>query len=91
LFSTSYHLCAEFPTVAGLLSEAEVRVGGVRTGTVDEVRLPPRPGEKVVVSMSLDNSSRNLVKKDSMAAIETEGLLGNKYIAISFGSLICPT
>ena len=86
MFTHSYHLRAEFPTVSGLLSGAEVRVGGVRKGTVDEIRLPSRPGEKVLVLMSLDRSTRNLVKQDSMAAIETEGLLGNKFLAVSFGS-----
>lgn len=86
MFTHSYHLRAEFPTVSGLLGGAEVRLGGVRKGTVDEIRLPSRPGGKVLVVMSLDDSTRNLVKQDSMAAIETEGLLGNKFLAISFGS-----
>jgi hypothetical protein len=86
LFTTSYHLQAQFPTVSGLLNGAEVRIGGLRKGTVDEIRLPSRPGEKLVVSMSIDSSTRDLVKKDSIAAIETEGLLGNKFVAISFGS-----
>jgi phospholipid/cholesterol/gamma-HCH transport system substrate-binding protein len=86
MFTHTYHLRAEFPTVSGLLGGAEVRLGGVRKGTVDEIRLPLRPGGKVLVVMSLDDSTRNLVKQDSMAAIETEGLLGNKFLAISFGS-----
>ncbi len=86
MFTRSYHLRAEFPTVAGLLSGAEVRIGGVRKGTVEEIRLPSTPGGKVLVSMSLDSSTRNLVKQDSIAAIETEGLLGNKFLALSFGS-----
>jgi phospholipid/cholesterol/gamma-HCH transport system substrate-binding protein len=87
LFSNTYHLRTEFATVSGLLNGAEVRIGGARKGTVDEIRLPSRPGGKMAVSMSLDSSTRNLVKKASIAAIETEGLLGNKFIAISFGSL----
>jgi phospholipid/cholesterol/gamma-HCH transport system substrate-binding protein len=86
MFTHTYHLRAEFPTVSGLLGGAEVRLGGVRKGTVDEIHLPSRPGGKVLVVMSLDDSTRNLVKQDSMAAIETEGLLGNKFLAISFGS-----
>jgi phospholipid/cholesterol/gamma-HCH transport system substrate-binding protein len=86
LFTRSFYLRAEFATVSGLLRGAEVRIGGVRKGTVDEIRLPSRPGGKVLVVMSLDNSTRNLVKQDSVAAIETEGLLGNKFMALSFGS-----
>lgn len=90
MFTHSYRLRAEFPTVSGLLSGAEVRLGGVRKGTVDEIRLPDHPGGKVLVTVSLDSSTRNLVKQDSMAAIETEGLLGNKYLAVSFGSPEAP-
>ncbi len=86
MFTHSYHLRTEFPTVAGLLSGAEVRIGGVRKGTIDEIRLPSQPGGKVLVVMSLDDATRNLVKQDSLATIETEGLLGNKFLAISFGS-----
>ena len=86
LFSHSYRLRAQFHGVSGLLTGAEVRIGGVRKGTVDEIRLPSRPSEQVLVTMSLDRSTANLVKTDSLAAIETEGLLGNKYLAVSFGS-----
>lgn len=86
MFTRSYHLRAEFPTVSGLLGGAEVRIGGVRKGTIDEIRLPSQPGGKVLVVMSVDEATRNLVKQDSMATIETEGLLGNKFLAVSFGS-----
>jgi outer membrane protein OmpA-like peptidoglycan-associated protein len=36
--------------------------------------------------MDLDNSTHEIIKHDSVATIETAGLLGNQYIAISFGS-----
>lgn len=86
LFTRSYRLRAQFPSVSGLLTGAEVRVGGVRKGTVDTIQLPATPTDQVVVLMSLDRSTSGLVKADSRAAIETEGLLGNKYLAVSFGS-----
>jgi len=38
------------------------------------------------VVMKLDSRTRNILKKDSVAAINSEGLLGDKYIEISFGS-----
>lgn len=86
LFSKTYRLQSEFSTVSGLTTGAEVRIGGVRKGTVNEIRLPAQPDGKVIVSMSIDNSTSGLIRKDSIAAIETEGLLGNKFLAISFGS-----
>jgi phospholipid/cholesterol/gamma-HCH transport system substrate-binding protein len=86
LFTRSYRLRTRFPGVSGLLTGAEVRVGGVRKGTVAEIRLPATPTEQVLVTLSMDRSTAGLVKADSLAAIETEGLLGNKYLAVSFGS-----
>jgi len=86
LFTRTYRLQAAFDTVAGLDDGAVVRSGGVRVGTVDKIRMPRRPGEKVTVAMKLDKATREVIRKDSVATIETEGLLGGKYVAVSFGS-----
>ncbi len=86
LFSRTYHLKAPFDTVAGLDDGSVVRAGGVRIGTVDKIRMPRRSGDKVTVVMKLEQASREVIKKDSVASVETEGLLGAKYVSISFGS-----
>ena len=86
LFSSTYQLRAEFDNVAGLAAGANVQVGGVHSGTVHSITLPHSPGEKVMVVMDLDKSTHEIIKRDSMASIETEGVLGNQYLAISFGS-----
>jgi phospholipid/cholesterol/gamma-HCH transport system substrate-binding protein len=86
LFSSTYQLKAQFDNVAGLDAGGDVRVGGVHSGTVRSILLPHRPGEKVSVLMDLGKSTHEVIKQDSVASIETEGLLGNQYLAISFGS-----
>ncbi len=86
LFGSTYQLKAQFDNVAGLAAGANVLVGGVTSGTVASISLPHKPGEKVTVVMKLDSSTHEIIKQDSMASIETEGLLGNQYLAISFGS-----
>jgi len=91
LFSTTYRLQAPFDNVAGLGNGAEVRLGGVRVGTVDFIQLPGHAGEKVLVVMNLDSSTRKLIRKNSVVAIETEGLLGSKYVTITTGSQEAPT
>ena len=63
-----------------------MRVGGVHSGTVRNIVLPHRPGEKVTVFMDMGKSTHEIIKQDSVATIETEGLLGNQFLAISFGS-----
>jgi phospholipid/cholesterol/gamma-HCH transport system substrate-binding protein len=87
LFRPTYQLKAQFDDVAGLTDGADVQVGGVHSGTVQSITLPHKPGEKVTVLMDLDKSTHEIVKQDSMASIETEGLLGNQFLAISFGSV----
>jgi phospholipid/cholesterol/gamma-HCH transport system substrate-binding protein len=86
LFSSTYQLKAQFDNVAGLDAGGDVRVGGVHSGTVRNILLPHKPGEKVTVVMDLGKSTHEIIKRDSVASIETEGLLGNQYLAISFGS-----
>src|ERR1039458_7168347 len=86
LFSSTYQLKAQFDNVAGLDAGGDVRVGGVHSGTVRSIVLPHKPGDKVTVIMDLSRSTHEIIKQDSVATIETEGLLGNQYLAISFGS-----
>jgi phospholipid/cholesterol/gamma-HCH transport system substrate-binding protein len=86
LFSSTYRVKAQFANVVGLADGADVRVGGVHSGTVHSIELPHTAGGKVTVQMDLDNSTHEIIKQNSVASIETEGMLGNQYVAISFGS-----
>ena len=86
LFRSTYQLKAQFDNVAGLAEGADVQVGGVHSGTVTGIELPRKPGDEVTVVMELAKSTHEIVKRDSVASIQTEGLLGNQYMAISFGS-----
>jgi phospholipid/cholesterol/gamma-HCH transport system substrate-binding protein len=86
LFRSTYQLKAQFDNVAGLAEGADVQVGGVHSGTVTGIVLPDRPQGKVTVIMELTRSTHAIIKQDSVASIETEGILGNQYVAISFGS-----
>jgi phospholipid/cholesterol/gamma-HCH transport system substrate-binding protein len=86
LFRSTYQLKAQFDNVAGLAVGADVQVGGVHSGTVHSIALPHQPGDKVTVVMDLNKSTREIIKHDSVASIQTSGLLGNQYVAISFGS-----
>jgi len=86
LFTSTYKLKTQFDNVAGLAAGANVLVGGVVSGNVQAIMLPHNPTGKVIVVMELNKSTRDIVKKDSVASIETEGLLGNQYVALSFGS-----
>jgi phospholipid/cholesterol/gamma-HCH transport system substrate-binding protein len=90
LFSSTYQIETTFKNVSGLNEGAEVRVGGIQKGTVQKIRLPAQPVSDMTVEMALDSSTRKVVRQDSIASIQTEGLLGSKYIEISFGSESAP-
>ena len=86
LFKSTYRVKAEFQNVSGLSDGADVRVGGIHEGTVRKIDLPKRPGDKVTVEMDLQSATRDIVKKDSLADIKSEGLLGDKYVEVTFGT-----
>jgi phospholipid/cholesterol/gamma-HCH transport system substrate-binding protein len=86
-FGSNYLVRSDFDNVAGLNGGADVRVGGIRKGTVRSIQLPKAPDGKVVVAMDLAKETQAIVRQDSVASIQSEGLLGDKYVEISFGSV----
>jgi phospholipid/cholesterol/gamma-HCH transport system substrate-binding protein len=85
-FQHTYELKAEFQNVAGLNNGAEVRVGGIHTGTVRQISLPQNPDGKVTVIMDMAPQTRAVLRKDSVAAVRSEGLVGDQYVEVSFGT-----
>jgi phospholipid/cholesterol/gamma-HCH transport system substrate-binding protein len=85
-FTSTYRVNAYFQNVAGLTEGASVRVGGLHQGTMRHIVLPPRPDQKVRVEMDLAAPSRQVIKRDSVASIQTEGLVGDQYVEVTFGS-----
>src|SRR5271156_751636 len=83
LFQRTYRLEAQFQDVAGLDNGADVRVGGIHLGTEKYITLPDDPSGKLTVVMDMADSSKNIVRQNSVATIKTEGLLGNKYVEVS--------
>jgi len=72
-------LTARFDRIDGLVSGADVRLAGVKVGTVTATRIDPE-SFSAEVSMRIDRSLR--LPSDSSAEVTSEGLLGGKYISI---------
>lgn len=87
LFEPRYTIHAEFGEVGGLVEGATVRLAGVQIGRVTGVRLPPEPGGKVRVDLTIGRQFANRVRKDSVARLETQGLLGDKIVELSVGTV----
>ena len=90
MFKRTYRVNAEFQNVSGLNNGADVQVGGIHEGTVKYISLPSGPNGKLTVQMDMADPTKNIIHRDAVATIRTEGLLGNKYIEISFGSEKAP-
>ncbi len=80
-----YHVSAEFDNIGDLKAGSPVTIAGVRVGQVAAIRFDPKT-YKAVVSMRIDPQF-NQIPEDSFASIQTQGLLGGKYVGISPGGL----
>ena len=90
LFEPRFTIHADFTEVGGLVEGATVRLAGVQIGRVSGVSLPSEPGGKVRVDMTIARRFGDRVRKDSVARIETQGLLGDRIIELSVGSAAAP-
>ena len=81
LFSKSAEYYTEFAQVNALEAGAKVRVGGMDAGEIVEIRVPPGPGVKFRLKLRIVEKMFPVIRTDSIASIQTDGLLGNKYPA----------
>ena len=75
-------LSAEFSEIGGLKEQSPVVVSGVRVGRVKRIELTPDLHAMVV----LDVDRRYQLPTDTSAAIRTEGLLGQQFVALEPGA-----
>lgn len=77
-----YQITAKFGQVGGLAPGADVRVAGVKVGTVADVRLDPQT-YLAVTELALDGGVA--IPADSVAKVTSDGLLGGSHVAIAPG------
>jgi len=82
---SGYHVSAEFDNIGDLKVGAPVTMAGVRVGEVAGIRFDSKD-YKAVLTLRID-LQYNQIPEDSFASIETQGLLGGKYVGISPGGL----
>jgi phospholipid/cholesterol/gamma-HCH transport system substrate-binding protein len=74
-----YPLKARFPNAAGINVGSDVRVSGMKVGTVTAQTLDPE-SYQAIVTLAVDSKVK--LPLDSSAAITSEGLLGGSFIAL---------
>ena len=86
LLANTFALRSQFNNVGGLLPGSAVFYSGYSVGRVEAVNLPNAPGQPITVLMEIDEDVRPLIREDSRAAIQTDGLVGNVIVSLTPGS-----
>ena len=80
---SGYDIIAKFNRADGVSIGTDVRLSGIKVGTVSRMTLDPM-SYNAVVTISLDRSVQ--LPEDSSVRITSEGLLGNQYLSIEPGA-----
>jgi len=86
VFSRHEELYIEMANVDGLSPGTNVRVEGLNAGQVKNIGLPDHPSGKFRLKLQIADKVRSLIREDSVATVETDGLVGDKYLFIRNGS-----
>ena len=80
--SAGYRVSAEFENVEGVNVGTDIRMAGIKIGTVTAQALNP-DNFQAVVTMAIDSNIK--LADDTSAKVTSEGLLGAKFIALDAG------
>ena len=81
LFSRSLVIEADFRNVSGLLTGNNVRLGGITVGTVKKIQIVN--DSTIRVAMRLNTDAQPFVRRNAVATIGTDGLVGNTIINLT--------
>ncbi len=78
-----YSLIAKFDNIDGINAGSDIKISGVKIGTVAEQFLDEKT-YRATLKLVIDNEVK--LSSDSSAKISSEGLLGSKYLSIEPGA-----
>jgi len=79
---SGYPVIAKFNEVGALQKGDDVRIGGVKVGSVESIALDPKT-YRADVQLSISDDVK--IPADSSARVTSEGLMGGAYVAIDVG------
>ena len=79
---TSYAVTAKFNNVTGISAGTDVRLSGIKVGTVTGTELD-KVTYQAIVSMDIDNSVE--LADDTSIRVSSDGLLGGSFLALEPG------
>ncbi len=91
IFAETYSLRVFMERINGLHSGAPVWLSGVRVGSVTAIHFSESVTQRdIEIILDVDTKIQERIRKDSVARIGTMGLLGDKYVTITQGSISEP-
>jgi phospholipid/cholesterol/gamma-HCH transport system substrate-binding protein len=80
MFGNNYVLKTRFENVQGLVPGNNVRFAGIQAGTVKRIKI--LNDTVIEVTMIIDTKMKDVIRKNALASIGTDGLVGNKVVNI---------
>jgi phospholipid/cholesterol/gamma-HCH transport system substrate-binding protein len=79
---SGYDISVSFNEIGSLKTGDDVRIGGVKIGTVEAIRLDPAT-YRADVTLSIENDVK--IPTDTAARVSSESLMGGNYLALDVG------
>lgn len=83
-----YRVKVMFPTVSGLVPDASVQYAGIPVGKVEAIQLQEDSRWPVALTLAIEEGV--VIRQNAMFAINTSGLLGDKYVDVQPGTKDTP-
>lgn len=81
-----YTVSANFPLVDGVKAGTDVRLNGVKVGSIEGLKLNTDPGpNQFLVTVNMSIRPDIVLPDDTMAMVASESLLGGKYLSLEPG------
>lgn len=90
LLSRTRTINTEFYNVSGLLTGSNVQYQGYNVGRVERITLPSRAGGKIRVEMKINDAAAHLIRANTRAQIQSDGLVGNQIITLVANPVAAP-
>jgi phospholipid/cholesterol/gamma-HCH transport system substrate-binding protein len=85
-FRSQLTLFGKFTQVKGLHMGSEVSLSGLRVGVIKGLQITDPKTREITVEMSVSRNVQQYLRRDSVATVKTQGILGDRYIELSIGS-----
>jgi len=88
LFGSDFRIAARFSNLNGLSEGNNVLFSGIQAGTVKDIQMIN--DTTIEVTLLINSKIRPFIRRNAIASIGTEGLMGNKIVNISPSRLPAP-